>query len=75
MTIWYVRRNAGGSIASAHEDMQPGEAEEALDDATNVEIQAYRAAVTAPVVLTPKQKLEATGLTVAELKALVASGK
>lgn len=32
MAIWYVRRNADGTIASAHEEIQVGYAEEALDD-------------------------------------------
>ena len=30
MTIWYVHRRADGSIASAHEEPQPGYAEEAV---------------------------------------------
>lgn len=47
MTVWYVHRRDDNSIGSAHEEMQPGYAEEALDDATNPEIQAYRAKVTA----------------------------
>ena len=32
MTVWYVHRREDGSIASAHEEPQPGYAEEALDE-------------------------------------------
>ncbi len=71
MTIWYVHRRGDGSIASAGEDMQPGYAEEALDDATDPEMIAYRALVTTPVVRTPTQKLASAGLTVPELKQLL----
>ena len=42
MTVWYVHRRDDGEIASAHEELQPGYAEEGLDDATNPEIVAYR---------------------------------
>lgn len=48
MTVWYVHRRQDGSIQSAHEEPQPGYAEEWLDDATNAEIIAYRAAVAPP---------------------------
>lgn len=40
MTSWYVHRRADGSIASAHEEPQPGYAEEALDDAASPELRA-----------------------------------
>lgn len=49
--IWYVHRRQG-VIASAHEANadgscpMPGYCDEGLDDATNPEIQAYRADVT-----------------------------
>jgi hypothetical protein len=39
--IWYVHRRANDSIASAHAEIQPGYAEEALDDQTSAELQAY----------------------------------
>lgn len=71
MTIWYVHRRDDGTIASAHGNPQTGYAEEALDDLTNSEIVEWFARVTAPVVLTPQQKLEASGLTVDELKTLL----
>ena len=31
MTVWYVHRREDGTIASAHEEMQPGYAEEIVD--------------------------------------------
>lgn len=40
MAIWFVHRR-DGSIASAHQEMQPDYAEEALDDQTSIELQAY----------------------------------
>jgi len=44
--IWYVARDGGGDIVYASPTHQPGYNDEALDDASNAEIQAYRAAVT-----------------------------
>lgn len=40
--IWYVHRRADKSIASAYEEKQPGYAEEALDDAKDAEMIAFR---------------------------------
>lgn len=72
MTIWYVHRREDGTIASAHGEPMEGYAEEALDDATNTEIQQWWAAINAPVPeLTPAEKLEKAGLTVAELRSLL----
>lgn len=42
MTVWYVHRRADGSIASIHEEPQPGYAEEAVA-ATNQAVQAILA--------------------------------
>lgn len=50
MTIWYVHRRTGGSIASAHGEIQPGYAEEALDDANNAEVQAFFTAANTPPI-------------------------
>lgn len=50
MAVWYVARGPSpgegekGPIVSAHGTPQPGYAEEALDDATDAELQAYRGA-------------------------------
>lgn len=44
--IWFVHRRQDNSIASAHEEIQPGYAEEALDDQTDAEMIAYQALVT-----------------------------
>lgn len=49
MTIWYVHRRSDKSIASAHADRRPDYADEALDDETNTEIQAFRRLATDPV--------------------------
>lgn len=48
MTFWYVHRRADNSIASAHAEPLPDYATEALDDATNAEIQAWLSAVRNP---------------------------
>jgi hypothetical protein len=40
MTIWYVHRR-NGAISSAHADLQPDYAEEALDDQTSTELQTF----------------------------------
>ena len=42
--IWYVRRRDDDSISSAHQEMQPGYAEEALDDQTDADLIAFLAA-------------------------------
>lgn len=51
MTAWYVHRRADGTIASAHEEVQPGYAEEALDD-TAPELTAWWEAARDPVPAT-----------------------
>lgn len=51
MTVWYVHRRQDGTIASAHEEPQPGYAEEALDDATP-ELSAWWKAIRNPVPAT-----------------------
>lgn len=68
MSIWYVHRRADGVIASAHEEMQPDYATEALDDASG-ELADWFAKAYAPP--TPEEKLAASGLTVDELKKLL----
>ncbi len=40
MSVWFVARR-NGAIASAHSQIQPGYAEEALDDQASTELQAY----------------------------------
>lgn len=49
--IWYVARRDDGTIASAHEEPQPGYAEEALEDAAG-ELAAWFAEVRDPVPAT-----------------------
>jgi hypothetical protein len=39
--IWHVHRGSGGSITSAHQQIQPGYAEEAADDQTSAELQTF----------------------------------
>jgi len=34
MTTWYVHRRSDGSVASAHQEVRPGYAEEALDQSS-----------------------------------------
>lgn len=71
MSIWYVHRREDGTIASAHQDMQPDYAIEALDDASG-ELKDWLAKVNAPPPEpTPAEKLKASGLTVVELKQLL----
>lgn len=71
MTTWYVHRRNDGTIASAHEELQPDYATEALDDTKDQEIIDWFAAVNTPVSLTPEQKLATAGLTVNDLKTLL----
>lgn len=54
--IWYVSRDSGGAISFAATYIMPGNNDEALDDATSAELQAYRAQVTA---LSPDQAFAA----------------
>lgn len=71
MSIWYVHRREDGVITSAHQEMQPDYATEALDD-TNGELADWFAKVNAPPPApTPTEKLAATGLTVSDLKTLL----
>lgn len=71
MSIWYVHRREDGVIASAHQDMQPDYATEALDDASG-ELADWFAKVNAPPPkVTPAEKLVAAGLTVDDLKSLL----
>ena len=71
MTIWYVHRRDDGTIASAHQEMQPDYATEALDDASG-ELADWFATVNAPPPeVTPAEKLASAGLSVEELRALL----
>jgi hypothetical protein len=55
MSIWYVHRRANNSISSAHQQIQPGYAEEALDDTTSADLQAYlQGATTKPDLSDPE---------------------
>lgn len=45
--IWYVRRREDGSIASAHQEPQPGYAEEALEE-SHPDFAAYKASWVEP---------------------------
>lgn len=65
--IWYVAR-CNGVIVSAHAEPQPGYAEEALDDANNAEMAAYRSTVTAAPVVTVAQRLAQIGIAMGDLK-------
>lgn len=51
MTVWYVHRREGGTIASAHEEPQPGYADEAMDEAAP-ELAAFLYAARNPVPAT-----------------------
>lgn len=65
MTIWFIHRRDDGTIASAHEgnivdgqavSPMPDYCSEALDDATDAEIQAFFAAAdAAPRIITPRE--------------------
>lgn len=55
MTVWYVHRE-GDAISYAGE-FQEGYAEEALDDASNSEIQAFFAAAHAPVSILKRKQI------------------
>lgn len=46
--IWYVHRRQDGSIASAHAELQPGYATEALDDRVDQGLITHRAMATNP---------------------------
>jgi len=70
MTVWYVHRREDGEIASAHGEPQEDYATEALDDEVDQEIINWFAKIKSPP-LTPAQKLEAAGLTIADLKSLL----
>lgn len=73
MTVWYIHRRENGEIASAHEELQPDYATEAFDDAKDQEIIDWFAKINAPPPPpTPAEKLAAAGLTVGDLKALLA---
>ena len=72
MTIWYVHRRDDGVIASAHQEMQPDYATEALDDLTNQEIKDWFAkAYPSSLEPTPAEKLAKAGLTIEDLKTLL----
>lgn len=60
MTIWYVHRTSGGAIQSAHQTIQPGYAEEALDSASSNELQVYLAAAEAVPDLSNSDNLAKT---------------
>ena len=74
MTIWYVHRNGGNAIVSANTVMQPGYATEALDDASNAEIQAYLITATAVQDPSSADNLQ-KGLKAVLLASAVLSGK
>jgi hypothetical protein len=71
MSIWYVHRREDGVIASAHQDMQPDYATEALDDASGELADWFAKVNTPPPAPTPAEKLAAAGLTVDDLKTLL----
>lgn len=74
MTTWYVHRREDGSIASAHEELQLGYAEESLEEIPGSEIATWLEAARQPPVPTPAQKLAAAGLSVEDLKVILGLG-
>lgn len=73
MTIWYVTRegrNPGTVITSASQRHQPGYNDEALDDETNPELQAYLAAAAViPIVSVKMWQAKAALALVGKLEA------